>query len=107
MSAGGVQTKRRNFVSLIAAELNDLKGLFDMQLARFTVVVDAVVIVYAIREVGILLYFADHHVWANRVGCPCRNEKRIARVRLVRLEEVFHGVMGERVEKLRLSYARF
>jgi len=54
--------------------------------------IDASEIVNAIRQVGILLYFANHHVWTDRVRRARGDEKRVASSHRVRFEELFQFV---------------
>src|SRR5258708_34319268 len=70
-----------------------------MQFAQFSVRIDAPEIVNTVRQVGILLYLADHHVWTDGVGRPRGNEKRVARSDRVRFEEVFQRVGRQSLAK--------
>src|SRR5580658_11086184 len=49
------QAKRRNFALVSPAELNDFERFLNVQLTRLAVSVEAIVVIHAIGDVGILL----------------------------------------------------
>src|SRR6266436_6440571 len=73
-------------------EVGDLQRFLDVQFAWFSMRIDASEIVNAIRQVGILLYFADNHVWTDGVRSARGDEKRVASSHRVRFEELFQFV---------------
>src|SRR5690348_17133400 len=71
----GTKIYMRNLAAIGKAKLDHVERLFDVKLARLSVGIAPVIVVDAIRKVGIFLNFADHHVGANGVGHSRGNEK--------------------------------
>ena len=70
-------------------EIDDGHGFFNVQLARLSVRVDALEIVQAIGEVGVLLDFTKNHAGADGVRRSGRNKKSVAGENRQALEEIF------------------
>ena len=72
-------------------KIDDGHAFFDVQLARIAVGVDAMEIVEAIGEVGILLHFAEDHSGANGVRRSGGNVKGVARLKPAGAQKKFPG----------------
>jgi hypothetical protein len=72
-------------------KINDGHSFFDVQLARMALCVEAMEVVEAVGEVGILLHFAEDHSGTNGVGRSGGHEKRIARRDWQALKKIFQA----------------
>src|SRR5580704_11850200 len=89
-----------NFAAALLAELNDLKRLFDMQIAQLAFAVTAIVIVDAIGDVRVLLDFAQDQARADRVRGSGGNKNRIASTH----RNVFEAILGGAVHNGMLEF---
>lgn len=94
LEAKGWHTEGGGFDFLGLIELHDGERFFDVEVALFSVSVSAVVIVYAVGEIGILLDFADGHAGADGVGSAGRNVEVIALIDCMGLEKFFQVFAG-------------
>src|ERR1700731_2729569 len=83
----------RHFASRCGIEVHYCKGFLDVKFAGIASCIDAPVVVDAIGKIGILLHFANHHVWADRVRSARGDKKGIADVNEMALKEILEGVI--------------
>ena len=74
-------------------KVDDGHGFFNVQLAWMAVGVDAIEIVEAISEVGVLLHFTKNHSRAAGVRGAGGNEKSVAGKDRQAFEEVFQAAV--------------
>ena len=89
MSLRGGQSKRRYLAAVATGEIDDRHGFFNVKLARVSLCVDALEIVQAIGEVGVLLDFTKNHSGADGVRRSGRNKKGIAGENRQALKRIF------------------
>ena len=65
-----------------------------MQLARFSVGTLAVVVVDAVGNIGVLLYFGDKYTFANGMDTSCGEEEYVTFFYRMKSENVGNGVVG-------------
>jgi len=97
----------RNFFDGAAIEICDGERFFEMKFARLAGGINAVVVVDAIGEVGILLRFEDDHVCADGVLDSWRNEECVAGRDKMTLKKIFEFASFQSREKSFLGCALF
>ena len=88
------------------AEAHHVERLADMQRARLAVRPHAVVIEDAVRDVRVLLDFAQHHAGTDRVRGSCRNENGVACAHGHARKAIFHGAVGDGAAKRLARHVR-
>src|SRR3974390_2882305 len=94
-----MQGKRQNLSAARSFEGSHLERFLDMQVTRLARGIDAAIIIDAIGQIRILLYFANDHPRTNGVLGARRDEVSLARTDRIAQEELLDGSFGDGVQK--------